>query len=103
MLSFRVVFPLSNRTTVFRSHNAQNYDVQQMEERTILEYNGSNNLEGAASCIEGHISCSGNCGIMLFRLLDDSSGLGQNALTRWSLSFEEERGNQIASRLQIMQ
>mmetsp|Transcript_4640 Transcript_4640/g.8247 ORF Transcript_4640/g.8247 Transcript_4640/m.8247 type:complete len:161 (+) Transcript_4640:259-741(+) len=97
-LLLRVAFPAPNNAPTI-GHNAHD-PVQTV--RTVVEYDGSNNLEGAASCIEGHMSYRGNDDIMLFALLDNAE-LGPDPLARWSLSFEEERGNRTASRLQIIQ
>ena len=97
-LILRVAFPMPNYTPAI-GHNVQN-NVQ--AERTTLEYDGTNNLEGAAACIEGHMSYRDNHDIMLFKLLDNGE-LSANPLSRWSLSFEGERVNQTASRLQIIQ
>lgn len=97
-LILRIAFPIPNYAPTI-GQNAQN-DVQ--HERTTLEYDGINNLEGAASCIEGHMSYRNNPDIMMFQLLNNGE-LGANPLTRWSLSFEAEGGNQTSSRLKIIQ
>ena len=102
-LILRIIFPTPNYAPTL-GHNVQN-NVRLEErtlERTVLDYDGTNNLEGAASCIEGHMSYRDNHDIMLFNLLS-SGDLGPNPLSRWSLSFEVERGNHTTSRLQIIQ
>ena len=100
-LILRVAFPRPNDAPPAIGRHAQN-NIQAAEERTVLDYDGTNNLEGAASCIEGHMSYRDNHDVMLFNLLDNGD-LGANPLARWSLSFEEERGNQTISRLRIIQ
>lgn len=73
-------------------------------ERIVLEYDGSNNLEGAAACIEGHMTHRLMNNVMLFNILEGGvGGLGPDPLAMWSLSFGEERGNKTTARLQIIQ
>lgn len=98
-LVLRIVFPTPNYTPTIGRNNAET-NVQ--TEGATLEYDGSNNLEGAAACIEGHMALRDVHDIMLFDFLDDGE-LGANPLSRWSLCFEGERGNQTSSRLHILQ
>ena len=98
-LILRVTFPINYVHSIGR--NAQD-NAEQMEQ-TSLEYDGSNNIEGCASCVEGHMTYRDVNDIMLFKLLDNGD-LGENPLARWSLSFEMERGgNQTIARCQMLQ
>ena len=99
-LILRLTFPTPNYTPTLGQNDAQNDNVSSA--RIILEYDGVNNLEGAASCIEGFMTCRANYGMMLFKM-SENGNLGPISLAKWDLSFQEERGNQTASRLQIIQ
>ena len=98
-LLLRVAFPAPNSDApaIVRA-------VDFREERVTLEYDGTNaeGVAAAAACIEGYMTHRDSHDVMLFTL-HQNGDLGSHPLARWSLSFEEERRNQTAPRLQILQ
>eukprot|EP00956_Cyclotella_meneghiniana_P031001 scaffold80153_cov77-Cyclotella_meneghiniana.AAC.3 len=81
---FRISFPLTNYTTVDSEGHLSN---MRQSQRTVLEYK-LDNIQGAASCVEGYMSYRDQRDIMLFPL--NGSDLGPFPLGRWC--FDESRG-----------
>lgn len=99
-LILRVCFPVPNTTYTPIHLRQQNVHTNnQLAEQTILDYD-ADNIEGAATCIEGYMSYRDKRDVMLFQMIDNGA-LGQFPLSRWTL--EENQSGKTASRVQTMQ
>lgn len=99
-LIFRVCFPDPNTTNTpihLRQQNVNNNI--ELSEQTILDYDAEN-IEGAATCIEGYMSYRDKRDVMLFQVIDNGA-LGQFPLSRWTL--QENQSAKTASRVQTLQ
>lgn len=102
-LILRVSFPVPNYApAIGRNIQHQNDDDNQLQ-RTMLEYNAREDLEGAASCVVGYMSYRDQRDVMMFSVMANGD-LGPFPLARWSLDESScpESGH-TAYRLQIVQ
>lgn len=79
---FRISYPLTSYTTL----NSEGHLSMRQSHRTVIEYK-QNDIQGAASCVEGYMSYRDQRDIMLFTL--NGRELGPFPLGRWCL--EESR------------
>lgn len=95
-LIFRVSFPAPTYTPII-GYNARDSD--QVVEQTILDYD-ADNIEGAATCIEGYMSYRDKRDVMLFPVIGNGN-LGQYPMSRWTL--EENQSGKTGSRVKTLQ
>lgn len=99
----RISFPNPNfaaaATQTQRDGDRHNPSRQQ----TVLDYDATTCLEGAASCVVGYMSYRDHQDIMMF-LLESDGKLGQCPLARWSLDDNSSPGAATTShKIQITQ
>mmetsp|Transcript_30399 Transcript_30399/g.47630 ORF Transcript_30399/g.47630 Transcript_30399/m.47630 type:complete len:164 (-) Transcript_30399:561-1052(-) len=100
-LILRVCFPVPNTAHTPIHLRQQNFhNNNQSAEQTILDYD-ADNIEGAATCIEGYMSYRDKRDVMLFQVIGTNGALGQFPLSRWTL--EENQSGKTASRVQTLQ
>ena len=75
-LIFRICFPAPNAYPL-----GSNVDRNQIAEQTILDFD-EDNIEGAATCIEGYMTYRGKEDVMLFHF-SENGDLRQLPLSRW--------------------
>mmetsp|Transcript_18461 Transcript_18461/g.31220 ORF Transcript_18461/g.31220 Transcript_18461/m.31220 type:complete len:169 (-) Transcript_18461:591-1097(-) len=95
-LIFRISFPIQNYTPILGNNV---HDNNQLADQTILDYD-ADNIEGAATCIEGYMSYRDKRDVMLFQVIHNGD-LGQFPLSRWTL--EENQSGKTGSRVQTLQ
>lgn len=95
-LIFRVRFPVPNYSPII-GNNARDSD--QVVDQTILDYD-TDNIEGAATCIEGYMSYRDKRDVMLFQVMENGN-LGQYPMSRWTL--EENQSGKTGSRVKTLQ